>query len=221
MQQFFADGQESEAIAAYASRLETTLAKVVKLGHLDNTATDSMLKSKFWTGLKSQQIRNATRHKYDKCDDFQSLLREVRQVEQEELNVVKSTTTKPKSAQQHSTSANSDHDKFSNENIYKQLCDLKSHLESLEKKMASVKTEPARDSYQPARDSYQPARDSYPVPHGGYGRGRGGNYRGRGPRNFRRGGNRGFRGHQPDNSPSDPQNFDRGSVENQKNSPKV
>ena len=174
----------------------------------------SMFKSKFWTGLKSQQLRNATRHKYDKCDDFQSLLREVRQVEQEELNVVKSTTTKPKSAQQHSTSANSDHDKFSNENIYKQLCDLKSHLESLEKKMASVKTEPARDYY-------QPPRYSYPVPHGGYGRGRGGNFRSRSPRNFRRGGNRGFRGHQPDNSPSDPQNFDRGTVENQKNSPKV
>ena len=57
MQQFFADGQkESEFIAAYASHLETTLAK-------DTTATDSMLKSKVLTRLKSQQLRNSTLHK--------------------------------------------------------------------------------------------------------------------------------------------------------------
>ena len=48
MKRGFADGQkESESIAAFASRLETMLAKVVKLSHLDTTATYSMLKSTF------------------------------------------------------------------------------------------------------------------------------------------------------------------------------
>ena len=42
-----------------------------------------MLRSKFWTGLKSQSLKNSTRHLYDTIKDFQSLLSIIRKVDQE------------------------------------------------------------------------------------------------------------------------------------------
>ena len=79
MQELFSDFQkESEYIVTYGSRLERTLSKVVKEGQRDEGAKDSMFRSKVWTGLKNQQLRQATRHKYDTIHDFQILLKEIR-----------------------------------------------------------------------------------------------------------------------------------------------
>ena len=96
MQNFYSDHQqEGESIVTYGSRLEQCISKAVRLGHIDANAKDAMLRSKFWSGLKSSQLRNATRHKYESVKEFHSLLREVRQIEQEENNLkVVNTTTK-------------------------------------------------------------------------------------------------------------------------------
>ena len=101
MQNFYFDHQqEGESIVTYGSRLEQCISKAVRLGHIDANAKDAMLRSKFWSGLKSSQLRNATRHKYESVKEFHSLLREVRQIEQEEnnLKVVNTTTTTTKSS---------------------------------------------------------------------------------------------------------------------------
>ena len=45
-----------------------------------------MLRSKFWTGLKSQTLKNSTHHFYDSIKDFQTLLREIRKVDQEDAS---------------------------------------------------------------------------------------------------------------------------------------
>ncbi|XP_061196784.1 uncharacterized protein LOC133205059 [Saccostrea echinata] len=85
MQKFYSDHQqEGESNVSYGSRLEQCISKAVKLGHIDVNAKDAMLRSKFWSGLKSSQLRNATRHKYESVKEFHSLLREIRQIEQEE-----------------------------------------------------------------------------------------------------------------------------------------
>ena len=125
MQQFYTEFQkENESIVSYGSRLEQILTKAIKFGQIDAAAKDSMLRSKFWLGLNSQQLRNATRHKYDSVKDFQLLLREIRQVEQEELNLVKPPQgqgqSQKKSVQQHNISASSE-SKFNNEELYNQL----------------------------------------------------------------------------------------------------
>ena len=39
--------------------------KAVRLDHIDGNTKDAMLMSKFWSGLKSSQLRIATRHKYN------------------------------------------------------------------------------------------------------------------------------------------------------------
>ena len=45
------------------------------------------MRSKFWTGLKSQSLKNSIRHLYDTIKDFQTLLREIRNLDQEESSV--------------------------------------------------------------------------------------------------------------------------------------
>ena len=65
MQQFYGDCQkEGESILTYATRLENTLSNAVRTGHIEAFAKDNMLRSKFWTGLRNEQLRQATRHKY-------------------------------------------------------------------------------------------------------------------------------------------------------------
>ena len=120
-----------------------------------------MLRSKFWTGLKNTQLRSATRHKYDSLSDFQTLLKEIRQIEVEEQNLVKSKDPKPRTAQQHQASASASSEKFRNEEIYKQLCQLKSQLYKLEHKMSyekRVHQEKPSESYQ---DNSQGGYDNF------------------------------------------------------------
>ena len=187
MQQFYGDSQkEGESIVSYASRLESTIMKAIKLGHIDTYAKDSMLRSKFWTGLKNTQLRNATRHKYDSLSDFQTLLKEIRQVEVEEQNLVKSKDPKPKTAQQHQASASASSEKFSNEEIYKQLCQLKSQLDKLEHKMSSEKRVHQEKPSESYHDYSQGGYDNF--------RGRGRGFRPFGRRNRGRGPRQSFRG---------------------------
>ena len=83
IQSFYNDFQkESECVASFGSRLEQTLSRAIRYGHMELSAKGSMLRSKFWTGLKSQQLRNSTRYLYDTYKDFPCLLREIRKVEQ-------------------------------------------------------------------------------------------------------------------------------------------
>ena len=58
MQTFYSDSQkDNETNVSYGSRKERTLLRAVTLGHLDSIAKDTMLRSKFWTGLKSQTLK--------------------------------------------------------------------------------------------------------------------------------------------------------------------
>ena len=98
IQSFYSDYQkEAESVVSFASRIEQTLSRAVKSGHINGIAKDAMLRSKFWTGLKSQSLKNSTRHLCDTIKDFPSLLREIRKVDQEENSFKQ---TKKSTAQQ-------------------------------------------------------------------------------------------------------------------------
>lgn len=84
MQSFYNDSQkEGESIVVYASRLENTLSKAITPGHIETVARDGMLRSKFWTGLLSQQLKQSSRHLFDSIKNFESLLREIRKIQEE------------------------------------------------------------------------------------------------------------------------------------------
>lgn len=107
MQSFYNDSQkEGESIVMYASRLEDTLSKAITLGHIETVARDGMLRSKFWTGLFSQQLKQSSRHLFDSIKIFESLLREIRKI-QEEITAQRSTgaTKSSKQAFQHAERA--------------------------------------------------------------------------------------------------------------------
>ena len=73
IQSFYCDFQkDTESIVAFGSRIEQTLSRAVRYGHIDLVAKDAMLRSKIWTGLKSQTLKNSTRHFYDSIKDFQT-----------------------------------------------------------------------------------------------------------------------------------------------------
>ena len=82
LQQFFTARQlTNESVSAWGCRLEDLLSQV---NDPDGAvAARSMLRSQYWSGLYSDQIRNALRHHFDEGIDFEALLSQARIAEQE------------------------------------------------------------------------------------------------------------------------------------------
>lgn len=134
MQSFYNDSQkEGESIVMYASRLEDTLSKAITLGHIETVARDGMLRSKFWTGLFSQQLKQSSRHLFDSIKNFESLLREIRKI-QEEITAQRSTgaTKSSKQAFQHAERAEAS---TSSTDLQKELQTITRTMERLEQKI--------------------------------------------------------------------------------------
>ena len=97
--------------------------------------------SKFWTGLKSQQLRNSTWYLYATYKDFPSLLREIRKVEQKESCSQRPVqparaSAKQKVAQQHGSQVPTDQkDKSVDTSIQKLTSDLMTIVKCLEQKV--------------------------------------------------------------------------------------
>ncbi|XP_062621853.1 uncharacterized protein LOC134283423 [Saccostrea cucullata] len=136
MQSFYNDCQkEGESIIVFASRLEDTLSKAIKFGHIGNEAKDGMLRSKFWTGLGSQQLKQSTRHLFDSIKNFESLLREIRKV-QEEITSQRSTGT-TRSARQAFQQAERAETTTSSTDLQKEIQTMVRTMERLEQKIDS------------------------------------------------------------------------------------
>ena len=133
MQSFYSDFQkETESVVSFASRLEQTLSRAVKSGHIDKVAKDAMLRSKFWTGLKSQSLKNSTRHLYDTIKDFQSLLREIRKVDQEENSL---KTSKKQATQQQQSGQLATEQESTNVTLLQSMKELVERMEKMEKRL--------------------------------------------------------------------------------------
>ena len=167
--------KDDESIVSYGSRLEQTISRAIRCGHMELSAKDAMLRSKFWTGLKSQELRNSTRHIYDSVKDFQLLLREIRKVEQEESNrnrpVPKQTVV-----QQQVGQTNADENE-TNTQLLKQMMELMVRMKSLEQRL---------DTQQQALDAAN-NQPSFQQSTSQNQRGQGRGYRGRFHGNFGRG----------------------------------
>lgn len=188
MQTFYNDFQKEESIISYGSRLEQTLSRAIKYGHIDSIAKDVMLCSKFWTGLKSQSLKHSTRHLYDSIKDFQSLLREIRKVDMEETN---SKSSKKQSAQQCSGQVSTDD---TNAQLLKQMSELMGRMKKMEEKLE-----------QQSKDLY----DSRKVSSNQQGFTNAANYNPRG-RGYNRGYGRGYQNSTSDHSFHNSQRGNRG-----------
>lgn len=134
IQSFYSDYQKpNESIVEYGSRLEQTISRAIRYGHIELVAKDGMLRSKFWTGLRDIQLKHSTRHLYDSIKDFQLLLKEVRKVEQEEISIAR-PTPKPKVAQQQAGQA-SGGSEDTNAKLLSQMTELMGRMKAMEKKL--------------------------------------------------------------------------------------
>ena len=124
LEQFFSARQlPTESVSVWGCRLEELLSQVRDPDGV--AAAKSMLKSRYWSGLYSDQIRNALRHHFDEGADFEALLRQARIAEQEPCN---STTNQSLLGQ--------NQDKF--DTIMQQLIGLNSKVKELEAEMSET-----------------------------------------------------------------------------------
>ena len=71
----------TESMSAWGCRLEEIVSKIKDPDSA--AAARTMLRTRYWTGIYSEKIRNALRHHFDDGADFESLLRQARIAEQE------------------------------------------------------------------------------------------------------------------------------------------
>ena len=134
MQTFYNDFQkDSESIVLYGTRLEQTLSRAVTYGHIELAATNSILRSKFCTGLRSQQLKNSTRHLYDASIDFQSLLKEIGKAESEDASCSR-PVPKQKAQQQ---SGQPEKEQSKEDKTLSQLLELMWKMTSMERELES------------------------------------------------------------------------------------
>jgi hypothetical protein len=78
---YSASQREGESIVDYSLRLEHLLvdSKIT----LDRKTRDVMLRNRLWSGLRNQDLKNATRYKFEAKLDYRRFRRELRLVEEE------------------------------------------------------------------------------------------------------------------------------------------
>ena len=133
MQEFFnAQQRADESVTCFGCRLETLLQTAIDNGHLSRDAKNDLLRHKFWTSLRSDQLKSQTRHKYDTVLDYNSLLREIRQVEKE-LSLTQPTASSKSKAQASAVVTDQSlDDRFADleKNLKKEIAQVETRLES-------------------------------------------------------------------------------------------
>ena len=136
LEQFFTARQlPTESVSAWGCRLEDLLSRVTD--SRSAAAARAMLRSRYWSGLYSDKIRNALRHHFDEGSDFEALLRQARILEQE-----------PSTATVQQAVAPQGQDKL--DLILKQLTELTTRVQTLESKMSMSEQPPAASVQKPA-----------------------------------------------------------------------
>ncbi len=102
LQRFHQEQQSmTESLSSWGIKLEDLLQQAISRGsHFDAETKDAMLRNKFWTGLRSSHLKDATRHVFYSSIDFMKLMQSVRIIEQE-LVSAQSPSTKPTRSQHH------------------------------------------------------------------------------------------------------------------------
>ena len=72
---------QNESVAEYSLRLERLLTNANL--SLDRNTKDDMLRNRLWSGLRDNDLRNATRYKFESIFDFNVLRKEIRSIEED------------------------------------------------------------------------------------------------------------------------------------------
>jgi hypothetical protein len=87
-----------ESVTSFGCRLESILDQACESGLVSDINRSEMLCDRLWSGLYSSTLKNNTRHKLDSINDYDSLIKHIRQVEKElSLSAPSSKTSSSKS----------------------------------------------------------------------------------------------------------------------------
>ena len=79
LKEFYTAAQlETETVIVWGLHLEEILQKAIEKGYVRKEQRNNMFKEQFWTALRSERLKNATRVKYEFTEDFELLRRAVR-----------------------------------------------------------------------------------------------------------------------------------------------
>ena len=156
LQKFYtASQQDKESVTVYGCRLESLLQMAIQSGHVKSASRNDMLRSRFWTGLRDEKLKSQTRHMFDSINEFDTLLRRIRAVEQEI-----SVGPRPQKAHQQSVQTDSDR---KIQKMADQMDTLLKKLKLLEEKVDGVSSGATKG------DSKQGGGGNGPGPGTGYG----------------------------------------------------
>ncbi|KAH3889436.1 hypothetical protein DPMN_013490 [Dreissena polymorpha] len=84
MKEFFNASQKlEETVTSFGCRLEAILEQAFEGGHLPRSAKNELMCERLWSGLHSEALKSSTRHKLDSSQQYDQLLKDIRQVEKE------------------------------------------------------------------------------------------------------------------------------------------
>jgi hypothetical protein len=145
LQQFFrAEQGEDQSCTAWGCELEELMYIIRDKNVFSLETTNDMLRSKFWTGLRSERVKEALRHHVHNGETFESLLRQARIVDSEVSSSEASRPQKTK-PQQHQQQVGAD---GKLDEILRQLRSLDGRVQKIEKLHASDKPTTSRNESQ-------------------------------------------------------------------------
>ena len=82
MQEFYTASQkQNEDVVTWGLRLQGIVDKAVDIGYLKKENTNTMLKDRFWKGLRSEKLKNRSQIHFINISDYQELLSQVKKEE--------------------------------------------------------------------------------------------------------------------------------------------
>lgn len=103
LQEFYiAQQQQDQSCTAWGCHLEELMVNIQEKGTFSTETAKIMLRSKFFTGLRSEKLKAALRHRLDTDDTFEDLLKKARMLDSE---IEQPQVSKKVQSQQHVTSS--------------------------------------------------------------------------------------------------------------------
>ena len=134
-----AEQETGEEVSTWVCRLEGYIKRVQQQGLISAGTKEEMLRTKIWTGLTNQELKQATRHSFDTIKNVHELVVKLRSVELEMGNGSikgkkedKGEKTKVKSQAIHKTESGS---------VYDLVKELGNKMERMEKEIADIKSQ--------------------------------------------------------------------------------
>lgn len=133
--------KDGEDVTSWSNRLENVIQEVYQKGMISRGTMSQMLRSKLWTGLKDDRIKEATRYKYDTIREYDQLVVAIRQVEQEKANDVKPQVKVKSHVQKAETSDDKKSTASTDSRTYDLLKEFGSRLDKIESTMEELKSQ--------------------------------------------------------------------------------